>query len=112
MDGDMNGPLGPTQSGSLLPNPCRMAENIPMLGEGGWPDGVGRGRRSLRHSRGKIWRKSAWAHAKTGDITDKDIQKQEAKMDATMEMKKFEAELEQTRAVTTKLQAETMKIQT
>jgi hypothetical protein len=33
-------------------------------------------------------------------------------MDATMEMKKFEAELEQTCAVTTKLQAETMKIQT
>ncbi|MDR0578867.1 MAG: hypothetical protein LBI87_15390 [Candidatus Accumulibacter sp.] len=33
-------------------------------------------------------------------------------MDTTMEARKFEAELEQTRAITTKLQAETMKIQT
>jgi hypothetical protein len=32
-------------------------------------------------------------------------------MDAAMETREFDAELEQTRAVTTKLQAETLKIQ-
>jgi hypothetical protein len=32
-------------------------------------------------------------------------------MDATMEARKFEMDLEQTRAVTAKLQAETLKIQ-